>query len=46
MGNRVRIFCYLQIREIFENLDDSGDRLIDFEEFKVLRVCNIGYDLP
>jgi hypothetical protein len=25
-----------QIRDIFISLDDSGDRLIDFEEFKVI----------
>ena len=24
----------LQVSEIFNNLDDSGDRLIEFEEFK------------
>ena len=37
---------YLQIREIFKSLDDSGDRLIDFKEFKVLRVYNYLCEYP
>jgi Ca2+-binding EF-hand superfamily protein len=29
------LYFLFQIREIFLSLDDSGDRLIDFEELKV-----------
>ena len=35
MGHCLIYICIFQVRDVFHSLDESGDRLIDFQEFQV-----------